>query len=173
MEQPTPNHVVVAGGTGLVGGHLVPALLQAGHGVTLLTRAPGRTPLPAGARSASWEDLPGLLEGAGAVVNLYSDGGSLIGSATAGGATTTIPTNGSVDLADGLRSIMARQIESGKAESVASPALGVTIDTVAPDAPNAPAATAPIARPPAAAPKPLDLTILHTNDTWGYLLPCG
>ena len=73
MEQPTPNHVVVAGGTGLVGGHLVPALLQAGHGVTLLTRAPGRTPLPAGARSASWEDLPGLLEGAGAVVNLCGE----------------------------------------------------------------------------------------------------
>jgi 2',3'-cyclic-nucleotide 2'-phosphodiesterase (5'-nucleotidase family) len=26
---------------------------------------------------------------------------------------------------------------------------------------------------PTALPKPLDLTIIHTNDTWGYLLPCG
>ncbi len=26
---------------------------------------------------------------------------------------------------------------------------------------------------PTPAPQPLQLTILHTNDTWGYLLPCG
>jgi 2',3'-cyclic-nucleotide 2'-phosphodiesterase (5'-nucleotidase family) len=25
----------------------------------------------------------------------------------------------------------------------------------------------------APAPAPLDLTVLHTNDTWGYLDPCG
>ncbi len=36
---------------------------------------------------------------------------------------------------------------------------------------NAPA-SAPVV-PPTAQPKPLTLTILHTNDTWGYLLPCG
>jgi len=32
-----------------------------------------------------------------------------------------------------------------------------------------PAPTA-VARPPA---QPVSVTILHTNDTWGYLLPCG
>jgi 2',3'-cyclic-nucleotide 2'-phosphodiesterase (5'-nucleotidase family) len=40
-------------------------------------------------------------------------------------------------------------------------------------APSVPVATAPLAQPPRVTPKPLDLTILHTNDTWGYLLPCG
>jgi hypothetical protein len=32
-----------------------------------------------------------------------------------------------------------------------------------------------IARPPTVTPtpSPLQLTIIHTNDTWGYLLPCG
>lgn len=24
-----------------------------------------------------------------------------------------------------------------------------------------------------AAPQPFQLALLHTNDTWGYLLPCG
>lgn len=28
-------------------------------------------------------------------------------------------------------------------------------------------------RMPTATPAPLDLTIVHTNDTWGYLDPCG
>jgi len=73
MDLPAPNHVVVAGGTGLVGRHLVPALLQAGFEVTVLTRAPGRTALPAGARAAAWQELPGLLEGAAAVVNLSGE----------------------------------------------------------------------------------------------------
>jgi 2',3'-cyclic-nucleotide 2'-phosphodiesterase (5'-nucleotidase family) len=41
------------------------------------------------------------------------------------------------------------------------------------DAPGAPPATAPLAQPPTVTPRPLDLTIIHTNDTWGYLLPCG
>ncbi|MCX6029121.1 MAG: hypothetical protein NT169_07435 [Chloroflexi bacterium] len=41
------------------------------------------------------------------------------------------------------------------------------------EAPIAPVASVPVAQPPTATPKPLDLTILHTNDTWGYLLPCG
>jgi len=32
-----------------------------------------------------------------------------------------------------------------------------------------------IARPPTPTPTPfaLSLTVVHTNDTWGYLLPCG
>ncbi len=27
--------------------------------------------------------------------------------------------------------------------------------------------------PPAPTPEPLELVVLHTNDTWGYIFPCG
>jgi hypothetical protein len=70
---------------------------------------------------------------AGATVSIYSSG-TLIGTAVAAGTTTTVTTNGTVDLADGGRSITARQTESGKSESADSSALSVTIDTVAPTA---------------------------------------
>jgi hypothetical protein len=69
----------------------------------------------------------------GASVSIYSSG-TLIGSAVAGGSNTIVTTNGTVDLADGGRSITARQTESGKAESADSAALSVTIDTAAPTA---------------------------------------
>lgn len=36
----------------------------------------------------------------------------------------------------------------------------------------APAGPAP-AGSPLQTPQPFQLTLLHTNDTWGYLLPCG
>ena len=67
----------------------------------------------------------------GATVTLYADG-TPIGSAVASGTCTIITTNGSYDLTDGGHSITARQTESGKLESSDSPALNVTIDTVAP-----------------------------------------
>ncbi|HEX8522656.1 MAG TPA: hypothetical protein VF669_10400 [Tepidisphaeraceae bacterium] len=73
---------------------------------------------------------------AGATVTLYS-GGVAIGSAVASGTTTTVTTNGTLALADGVRLITARQTESGKAESPDSPSLSVTIDTTAPAAPGA------------------------------------
>lgn len=43
---------------------------------------------------------------------------------------------------------------------------------------TAPGRPGPLASPlsgpaPTVAVGPLQLTILHTNDTWGYLLPCG
>ena len=61
------KHVVVAGGSGLVGRHLVAALTGAGTRVTVLSRAPGP-----GMRG--WDDLPGALEGADAVINLCGAG---------------------------------------------------------------------------------------------------
>jgi len=67
----------------------------------------------------------------GATVRIYADG-TLIGSAVASEATTTVTTNGTVDLIDGDHSITACQEESGKAESDHSAALTVTVDTVAP-----------------------------------------
>ncbi|MCS7033617.1 MAG: M12 family metallo-peptidase [Phycisphaerae bacterium] len=74
-------------------------------------------------------NVPGTI--AGALVQVYADG-TLIGQATATGATTVVTTNGTTALADGLRNITARQTEPGKLQSPDSIGLGVTIDTVAP-----------------------------------------
>ena len=67
----------------------------------------------------------------GALVKLYSDG-TVVGSETATSADTVVITDGSLDLADGVRSITATQTESGEIESMPSPALTVVIDTAAP-----------------------------------------
>ena len=74
MEPEVFSNVVVAGGTGLVGRSLVAALLGQGAQVTVLTRNPGRAQVPPGARTAAWEALPGVLEGAEAVFNLAGEG---------------------------------------------------------------------------------------------------
>ncbi|MHB9050032.1 MAG: Ig-like domain-containing protein, partial [Pirellulales bacterium] len=66
----------------------------------------------------------------GATVTVYADG-IAIGSAVAAGATTTVTTNGSLDLADGTYAITARQTLPGRAETVDSAAISVTIDTAA------------------------------------------
>jgi len=68
------KHVVVAGGTGLVGQPLVRALLASGAQVTVLTRRPERLSLPPGAVARAWKDLPNLLEGTGAILNLAGEG---------------------------------------------------------------------------------------------------
>jgi len=69
----------------------------------------------------------------GATVRIYA-GGTEIGSAVAGGATTTVTTNGSHDLPDGAYAITARQEAPDMAESVDSPAMtpSLVVDTVAP-----------------------------------------
>ncbi len=68
------RQVVVAGGTGLVGIPLLEALLAEGCQVTVLTRNPRTTSLPAGATARAWDDLTTVLEGADAVVNLAGEG---------------------------------------------------------------------------------------------------
>jgi len=68
------KRVVVAGGTGLVGRALVAALAGGGVQVTVLSRAPGKAVLPAGAQARGWDDLPGALQGADAVINLCGEG---------------------------------------------------------------------------------------------------
>ncbi|MHB1036756.1 MAG: Ig-like domain-containing protein [Pirellulales bacterium] len=68
---------------------------------------------------------------AGAKVTLYADG-LAIGNAVAAGATTTVTTNGSLDLPDGKYGITVRQVIPGSPESADSAVLAVTIDTVAP-----------------------------------------
>ncbi|MBM4049325.1 MAG: hypothetical protein FJ279_29875, partial [Planctomycetes bacterium] len=67
----------------------------------------------------------------GATVTLYSDGVE-IGSAIASGTATIVATNGAVDLADGPRSITARQSQPGQEASGDSPGLTVTVDAAAP-----------------------------------------
>lgn len=70
--------IVIAGGSGFLGGRLTARWLEAGHEVTVLTRNPPRTAaeLPAGARASRWnppgvdEDLVAAIRGADAVVNL-------------------------------------------------------------------------------------------------------
>ena len=52
-----PRTILIAGGTGYVGGRLVPRLLQAGHRVRVLSRSPGR------ARRAEWSDEVELVAG--------------------------------------------------------------------------------------------------------------
>lgn len=74
METAGLKRVVVAGGTGLVGRPLVRALLAAGARVTVLTRNPQALRLPEGASAHGWEDLPALLEGQDAVLNLAGEG---------------------------------------------------------------------------------------------------
>jgi hypothetical protein len=74
MDRTSLNHIVVAGGTGLVGRPLVAALRELGAKVTVLTRNPGSPTLPPGASAHKWEDLPSLLEDVDAVINLAGEG---------------------------------------------------------------------------------------------------
>jgi len=71
------GNVVIAGGSGMIGGHLVRSLVADGYGVTVLTRDPARTArrLPAGVRAVGWAVRPdaalvSAIDGATAVVNL-------------------------------------------------------------------------------------------------------
>ncbi|HEX7554636.1 MAG TPA: TIGR01777 family oxidoreductase [Geothrix sp.] len=66
--------MIVAGGTGLVGQAMVRALLAQGSKVTILTRNPQAQALPAGASARGWDELPALLDGADAVINLAGEG---------------------------------------------------------------------------------------------------
>ena len=74
MTGPGMDHVVVAGGTGLVGRALVRTLLEQGVRATVVTRGAGPDQVPAGAAVHGWDDLPALLEGADAVINLAGEG---------------------------------------------------------------------------------------------------
>jgi uncharacterized protein (TIGR01777 family) len=66
--------VVITGGTGLVGRHLVQALVQDHVLVAVVSRHPQRVSLPKGAEAHEWRKLPALLEGADAIFNLAGEG---------------------------------------------------------------------------------------------------
>jgi uncharacterized protein len=70
--------VVVAGGSGLIGRALTPALVAASHEVVVLTRDPGRARVAAGTRAVAWDPMRlGLwvdeIRGADAVINLSGE----------------------------------------------------------------------------------------------------
>lgn len=67
----------------------------------------------------------------GATVMVYADGG-LIGEATSSGSQTTVTTNGSYTLSNGVHLITARQIIAGTGLSAPSPSTSINIDTTAP-----------------------------------------
>jgi hypothetical protein len=71
MAACTLNQVVIAGGSGLVGRHLVRALLREGTRVIVLSRS---RPGSGAVETCGWDDLPGALEGADAVINLCGEG---------------------------------------------------------------------------------------------------
>ena len=70
MADESMKKVIVAGGSGLVGHPLVETLAGRGIQVIVLSREPSRHPLPTGAMACGYDDLPGVLEGADAVINL-------------------------------------------------------------------------------------------------------
>jgi uncharacterized protein (TIGR01777 family) len=72
--------VIIAGGTGLIGGALAKSMAADGHEVIVLSRSPERNKgdLPKGVRAEKWDGRTAqgwgkLVEGAGAVVNLAGD----------------------------------------------------------------------------------------------------
>ena len=64
----------------------------------------------------------------GATVHIYADG-TEIGSAVAMGTVTTVTTDGAYDLADGVHTITARQVEPGLPDSPESAGLAMMVDT--------------------------------------------
>ncbi|MBC8106781.1 MAG: hypothetical protein H7Z14_09345 [Anaerolineae bacterium] len=74
-------------------------------------------------------DVPNTINGS--IVRVYSDG-TLIGTGTGNGGTAQVTTNESATMADGLRTIVARQEAGGLPESADSNSLDITVDTVGP-----------------------------------------
>jgi uncharacterized protein (TIGR01777 family) len=70
--------IIIAGGTGFIGGALVRRLMEDGHSITLLTRTAGKADAwrQKGAAVLSWDDnnWPATLDGADAVINLAGEG---------------------------------------------------------------------------------------------------
>lgn len=72
----SPGRVLVTGATGLVGGRLLPRLVEAGWQVEGVTRRPERTRLPSGCTAVGWDGVrltPEVLSGAAAVVHLAGE----------------------------------------------------------------------------------------------------
>ncbi|SNY63125.1 TIGR01777 family oxidoreductase [Enterobacter sp. CC120223-11] len=67
--------ILITGGTGLIGRHLIPRLLELGHSVTVVTRSPDKARRHLDARVELWKGLNerSNLEGIDAVINLAGE----------------------------------------------------------------------------------------------------
>ena len=70
-------HIIIAGGNGFIGSHLVPELLDDGHEVTVLARNPDTDALPAAVETVSgditaYDSIESAVAGHDAVVNLVA-----------------------------------------------------------------------------------------------------
>ena len=65
-------NIVITGGTGLIGRHLIPRLLELGHQITVVTRNPQKASSVLGPRVTLWQGLADQsnLNGVDAVINL-------------------------------------------------------------------------------------------------------
>ena len=64
-------NIVITGGTGLIGRHLIPRLLELGHQITVMTRNPQKASSVLGPRVTLWQGLADQsnLNGVDAVIN--------------------------------------------------------------------------------------------------------
>ncbi len=64
-------NIVITGGTGLIGRHLIPRLLELGHQITVMTRNPQKASSVLGPRVTLWQGLADQsnLNGIDAVIN--------------------------------------------------------------------------------------------------------
>lgn len=67
--------ILITGGTGLIGRHLIPRLLESGHSVTVVTRSPEKARQHFGSRTEVWKGLADktTLDGIDAVINLAGE----------------------------------------------------------------------------------------------------
>ncbi|HFF1558565.1 TPA: TIGR01777 family oxidoreductase [Escherichia coli] len=68
-------NIVITGGTGLIGRHLIPRLLELGHQITVVTRNPQKASSVLGPRVTLWQGLAyqSNLNGVDAVINLAGE----------------------------------------------------------------------------------------------------
>ncbi|XJN32540.1 NAD(P)H-binding protein [Escherichia coli] len=73
-------NIVITGGTGLIGRHLIPRLLELGHQITVMTRNPQKASSVLGPRVTLWQGLADQsnLNGVDAVINLVPENRLLI-----------------------------------------------------------------------------------------------
>ena len=68
-------NILITGGTGLIGRHLIPRLLESGHSITVVTRNPGKAQQVLDARVTLWKGLneQSHLNDFDAVINLAGE----------------------------------------------------------------------------------------------------
>ena len=73
----------------------------------------------------------------------------------------------------GVALLVGCAVGSSKPSPSSSPLTRISPLTAASSVATPRSATSPVATVRPASSAPFQLTVLHTNDTWGYLVPCG